>query len=691
MKNVNTPNLPRLTMDIIEYAEQLNAEIWSEVNKQGIMDEVNRIERFKTELASRIIEYMIDNGEVGAPDLCHFQKTKARLTAYDYNDEAESLDLFYLIKADNIACKINRERIHKGFEYLITFYNEAMESKIYRGQSININDEISEVADLIKSTKGKINQLRLYIITDGLIEPSAIPEAEESEDEELLYEYNVWDIQRLFQQYQINSGKAKVEIDFQILFKIELQCIKMIDDNPTVDSYLTIIPGTILASIYRRYSQALLEKNVRTFLQFKGKVNKNIRKTLREQPYMFFSYNNGISTTASKVEIRDMGRASFITKIYDWQIVNGGQTTASIAALINDKKVDLSQVYVPMKLSVIHDKFNYNSIVKDISTYANSQTAIKNSDFSANDPYLIELERMSRNVIVPGNSYYSGSKWFFERMRGQYLDNKEQLNKVDSAAFVRTYPKEHKITKTDIAKIEAAWNRCPYDACRGAEQCYKLFGSSIKKNRPVVTESYYTTLIAKCILFNKIDEIVSSQNQKGYKANMNVYILSSLSFLSDGKLDLQYIWERHRLQDELVAKIEELIPIIWKHLTSNDSMTTSNVSTWSRHTECWDKLKSKLTQTVKLSNCLERTDGRTMYYAYGDNSQQSIVNEMMSIDSNYWFSLVEWAKSHNTLTPMEIKTARNYGTYKSRGKKLSYKEAENAKRIIDKAKELGFE
>ena len=678
-------------MDIIEFAEQLDSEIKSEIDKNGIEDGQIWKELYKTELASRIIEYMIDNGEVGAPELCRFQKTKARITAYDYNSDAESLDLFYLIKADNLASNINREKIHKGFEYLVTFYNEAMESKLFRGQSIDINDEISEVADLIKSTRGKINQLRLYIITDGLTEPSSIPEAEESEEEEFLYEYNVWDIQRIFQQYQINSGKTRVEIDFQNLFKRELQCIKMVDDNPTVDSYLTIIPGTILASIYKRYSQALLEKNVRTFLQFKGKVNKNIRKTLREQPNMFFSYNNGISTTASKVEIREMGRASFITKIYDWQIVNGGQTTASISALMNDKKVNLNQVYVPMKLSVIHDKPNYNSIVKDISTFANSQTAIKNSDFTANDPYLIELENMSRNIFVPGNNYYTGSKWFFERMRGQYIDCKEQLNKVDSDAFMRTYPKEHKITKTDIAKIESAWNRTPYDACRGAEQCYKLFATSIKRNRPLVTESYYTKLISKCIIFNKIDEIVSSQSQRGYKAHMNVYILSAISYLSDGKLDFNYIWERHKLQDELVAKIEELVPIVWKHLTSTDMMTTSNVSAWSRKTECWDKLKSKLTQTVKLHACLEQPDYYSSNNTSCDNNQQSIVNEMMSIESNYWFSLVEWAKSHNSLTPMEIKTARNYGTYKSRGKKLSYKEAENAKRIIDKAKENGFE
>lgn len=677
-------------MNIKEYAELLNSEVWSEVDKDGIVDEQNRIERFKTELASRIIEYMIDNGEVGAPDLCRFKKTKARLTAYDYNDEAESLDLFYFIKADNIAGKINRERINKGFEYLTTFYNEAMAGKLFRGQSIDINDEISEVADLVKSTKGKIQQLRLYIITDGLTEPSSIPEAFESNHEELLYEYDVWDIQRIFQQYQINSGKVKVEIDFPNLYKTELQCIRMVDKNPVVDSYLTIIPGLILANIYKRYSQALLEKNVRTFLQFKGKVNKNIRKTLRENPKMFFSYNNGISTTARKIDIHEVGRACFITKIYDWQIVNGGQTTASIAALLNDKKVDLSQVDVPMKVSVIHDKENYSSIVKDISTFANSQTSIKNSDFTANDPYLIELEKMSRTIIIPGCSYYSGTKWFFERMRGQYIDTKEQLNRIEAKAFVNEYPKKHRITKTDIAKYEAAWNKHPYDACRGAELTFKQFATKIKKNRPAVTESYYKCLIAKCIIYQKIDDFVSYKSHKGYKANMDAYIMSSISYLSNGNLDFDYIWEHQKLHEELERKIDELIPIVWRHLTSTDKYGISNVLAWSRKTECWDKLKTALTNTVKLNQCLKQQRNITDVSNI-DGNQQDLLSEMNSIESNYWFSIANWAKKFpNSLTPIETKAVRNYGTFKSRGKTLTIKEASNAKRIIEKAKENGF-
>lgn len=171
-----------------------------------------------------------------------------------------------------------------------------------------------------------------------------------------------------------------------------------------MDAYMAIIPGVTLAKIYKKYQQVLLEKNVRTFLQFKGKVNKGIRKTLREEPDMFFSYNNGISTTASEIEVKDNEGALYITRLYDWQIVNGGQTTASIAASLNDRDVELGKVFVPMKISVIRDKENCDKIIKAISTSANSQTAIKNSDFSANEPYLVDLETYSRSEWVPNGN-----------------------------------------------------------------------------------------------------------------------------------------------------------------------------------------------------------------------------------------------------------------------------------------------
>ena len=278
----------------------------------------------------------------------------------------------------------------------MSFYRESMNNTLLKSIDVSSNDEIVEVAKLVQSTKGQINQLRLYVITDGLTESDAAGAAVESDDGEYIIEFNVWDMQRVYQQHNIRAGKEKVEIDFPTEYNTELQCLKMSEENPFVDAYMAIIPGGTLAKIYKKYQQVLLEKNVRTFLQFKGKVNKGIRKTLREEPDMFFSYNNGISTTASEIEVKDVDGTLYITRLYDWQIVNGGQTTASIAACLHDKEVELSKVFVPMKVSVIRDVENSDEIVKAISTSANSQTAIKNSDFSANEPYLIDLEKYSR-------------------------------------------------------------------------------------------------------------------------------------------------------------------------------------------------------------------------------------------------------------------------------------------------------
>ena len=645
------------------------------------------------ELASAILEYIEDNGEVNAPEICSFQKTRARVTAYDYNDEAESLDLFYLIKADTLLGKVNNSKIQQGFSYLKSFYNEAMNDTLLKASDVNKNDEIAEVARLVQSTKGNITQLRLYIITDGMTDPSAVPEPEEDKNGDFVIEYNVWDIQRVFQQHNIRAGKEKVEVDFPTDYNTELQCLKMSDDNEFVDAYMAIIPGVTLAKIYKRYQQVLLEKNVRTFLQFKGKVNKGIRKTLREEPDMFFSYNNGISTTASEIELKEVEGSLYITRLYDWQIVNGGQTTASIAASLSDREVDMSKVYVPMKVSVIHDSGNADNLVKAISTSANSQTAIKNSDFSANEPYLIDLENLSRSEWVPNGKSKPVCKWYFERTRGQYLDQLAQLSGLSEKSFKMEYPKNQKITKTDIAKYETLWNMMPYNVCRGGEKNYSLFVADIKRDRPVVTPVYFHNLIAKGILFNTIDSIVKSKKLGGYKANMNAYIMAAISFLSSKNLDLRYIWENQRVQQEVVDKIEELIPLVWIHLTGTSGYgnQSANVGEWTKKPECWNRLKLKLGEFDKFDDSLmqEETneDGSCL-----NSAQRDRIQEAESFSPEFWFGLANWAKTRDLLTPIDRKAAFNFGTMRSRNRGMkSLKQAQYALKIAAHARELGFE
>lgn len=672
-------------MDIREFAQEFQDNVRVTV-EMGNTD-------YDTEVAKGILEYMEDNGEVNAPEICTFQKTRTRITAYDYNDEAESLDLFYLVKADTLLGKVNNSKVQQGFNYLMSFYREAMNGTLLRSVSVENTDEIAEVAKLVQSTKGSINQLRIYVITNGLTDPTCVPSPVESEDDDFIIEYNVWDMQRVYQQHNIRSGKEKVEIDFPIEYNTKLQCLKMSEENPFVDAYMAIIPGITLAKIYKKYQQVLLEKNVRTFLQFKGKVNKGIRKTLREEPDMFFSYNNGISSTATEIETKRSEGALYITRLYDWQIVNGGQTTASIAASLNDREVDLSKVFVPVKISVIRNVDDSDMIVKAISTTANSQTSIKNSDFSANEPYLIDLEKFSRSEWVPNENNRPYCKWYFERTRGQYLDQLAQLSGYNEKSFKIEYPKNQKITKTDIAKYEDSWNLQPYNVCCGAEKNYSLFVSAIKKERPMVTANYFRQIIAKCILFNTIDSIVSSKKLGGYKANMNAYLMSSISFLSDKELDLSYIWKNQKVQQEVIDKIEELIPLVWAHITGNDSAGKqfTDVGPWTKKPECWHRLKLKLGDYDKFDyNLIQKEindDGN-----YLNEEQQNCIQKAESIEPNYWFGLANWAKTKDLLTPLERKTAFNFGTMRSRNRPIkTLKQAQLALKIVEKAKDLGYQ
>lgn len=673
-------------MDIREFAAQFALQM-------RMASEANGTE-LDTEIATGILEYIEFSGEVNAPQVCMFQKTRSRVTAYDYNVEAESLDLFYLIKADTLCGKVNKSKIEQGFNFVSAFYRECMEGKVLKGQDVKPGDEINEVIKLVQSSLGNIKQLRIYVITDGLTPPDYEPPYVEDEEAGLIRVFAVWDMQRIYQQDNIRNGKEKVEIDFPTNYDTDLQCLKMSDDNPRVDAYLAIIRGSTLAKIYKRYQQGLLEKNVRTFLQFKGKVNKGIRKTLREQPEMFFSFNNGISTTASEIETKKVGGILYITRLINWQIVNGGQTTAAIAASLHDSTVDLTKVFVPMKVSVIRDTEKGAELVKEISSTANSQNTVKNSDFSSNEPYLVDFERFSRSEWVPNGNTKPVRKWYFERTRGQYFDQLAQLSDYSKKSFLVEYPRTHKLTKTDIAKYDMAWKQKPMEVCRGAEKFYASFIAEINRTKPVINASYYKQMIGKAILFNTIDETVKAKKLGGYKANMNAYIMASVSLLSRSNLDFTYVWEHQKVQKEVTEAIDDLIPVVWNHLTGGNSSSyrSADVGALSKKVECWTGLKEKVEARFdkfgeKLMQKEVNDDG-----SYLNEAQQNCIAEAQSIEPKQWFALEKWARTHDILTPIERKAAFNYGTMPSRGKKItSLKEAQFALDIITKARELGFE
>ena len=105
--------------------------------------------------------------------------------------------------------------------------------------------------------------------------------------------------------YKISEqAHVPIELDFENFEgeKFDIPCLAANINNSNYKAYIAIISGTSLAKLYECYGARLLEQNVRSFLQFTGKINKGIRATIKNEPHMFLAFNNGIAATADHIE-----------------------------------------------------------------------------------------------------------------------------------------------------------------------------------------------------------------------------------------------------------------------------------------------------------------------------------------------------------------------------------------------------
>lgn len=411
--------------------------------------------------------------------------------------------------------------------------------------------------------------------------------------------FDVYDIERLYQIIFSNDLAYKpLVIRLKNKYRQELTMIKVNDENTVYDCFVGVMPGKLLAQIYKDEGQELIQKNVRSYLQATGKVNKGIKASLANEPGMFMAYNNGISTIADSIVLDSKSeqmesQVVRIKEITGWQIVNGGQTTASIYNAFQNK-LPLDHVNVQVKLSVIKDKEKGSEIAANISKYANSQNKINMSDFNANDDYHIEMERISRHTFIPTEKGKSTDQWFYERARGQYM---VELNRQPTAKarkeFKEHIPKKRCVSKTVAAKCVMAYMGYPYYVSKGLETNFVFFSDMIKQGEiPKPTLNSYIDMINKVIIFQQCDHIVASLNFGGYKAQINYYTVALLGKYCSDLYDPEYIWKCQDISPEMRAKIEDLALKVWKHF-QNPSIKGVNITQWCKKEDCWDLLQSR--------------------------------------------------------------------------------------------------
>lgn len=462
-------------------------------------------------------------------------------------------------------------------------------------------------------------------------------------------------------------------------------------------AYLSAVPGQVLADIYERYGPRLLERNVRSFLQARGKVNKGIRATILNEPEHFLAFNNGITVTASRLRMEPLPDGGIgIGALDDLQIVNGGQTTASIYAARRRDNADLSHLAVAAKITVVRPEL-LDEFVPKITRYANSQNRVNEADFYASDPFHVELERLSRTVWAPAaDGTQRQTKWFYERARGQYLDEIAREGTPGRQRALRSvYPTSQKFTKTDLAKFENAWAALPHVVSLGAEKNFRDFTMRLaERGRIEVTPEYFQRLVAKAILFRQTERIVSGQNFGGYRANIVAYAVAYLSHATQQRVNLDAIWRLQGLDPSLEAVIAEAARAIREVIV--DPPRGGNVTEWSKRKECWEavlRLEVADVGTLGSSTLISMQRKRQVSETlddYVDPGEDELISRIAALPPTLWFELSHWAKETGNLQGWQRSIAFSLGRVATGGGRPSRKQAAQAEKILDEAQRLGF-
>lgn len=523
-----------------------------------------------------------------------------QIDGFGFNSD-EGLDLFIADFDQRSALEtLTRTEVTTFVKRLTSFFSRSLSGELHR--SLEETSEVYAVARTIHERGGKFGRVRLYVLSERQLSDRFESIDLSLNEDATPVALHIWDMSRLHRLRTSRNQKEIIEIDFGSFATGPIPCLPAHLESDVYKSYLLALPGSVLADLYARYGARLLEQNVRAFLQATNKANRGIRDTILGDPGMFFAYNNGVTATASAVDVETDGDATRVRAIRDLQIVNGGQTTASLFHARRKEKADLSKVFVQMKLTVI-DESRFEEVVPKISQYANTQNTVNAADFFANHPFHIQMESFSRRLWAPAPpGQQTETKWYYERVRGQYKEEQARLDARGKRVFLQQNPKSQLLRKTDLAKYDNIWDDDPVRVNLGAQKNFARYavriGEEWKKDAERFDEQYFKQAVARAIIFKSSERIVSAQTwyEGGYRANIVNYanaLLSHALGAEDLQLDVGALWQVQRIPDTLSSVIASLAEVVNDELTSS-SRGSSNVSEWAKKTDCWTAILKHL-------------------------------------------------------------------------------------------------
>jgi hypothetical protein len=614
-----------------------------------------------------VTDIIVESGDLETADRCYFVKHGIRVDGYG-GDPIDADGVLSLIICDYNSepelVSANKTDIESVCKRASNFVSSSLSSRFV--EQLDESSLEYGLADLIRQRWASIRKVRIIFVTTKVLnlrkssfEPIPI--------NGISAQFSCWDLARLHSF--VVSGKEKEPVDVQMSeYGGSISVLPAHESDSEFRSYLCVMPARALALIYSEFGTQLLEKNVRVFLQAKGSVNKGIKRSLENEPARFFAYNNGITATAESIETSQTKMGISLDRISDFQIVNGGQTTASIFDAHN-RNIPLDKVFVQMKLTVV-SKDRSSQIVQDISRYANSQNRVTEADFFSNHEFHVAFEKLSRRLVAPPrpNSTIQ-THWFYERARGQYPNAKQSCGSAsERKKFESLNPRDQLITKTDLAKVLNTFRGFPHIVSKGAQASFSFFAKEVnskwengESGPSFVNEKFFKDSVARVILFRFLEKQVSIQSwyQGGYRANVVCYALALFAdrVKSSGKLiDYSQVWALQQVPDAVGSMLVELAEYCHGHLVHPPEGSPSNVTEYAKTERCWELLStsdyrlpiavSPYLRTKSKDLELERISKQKA----GFDATVELQLTLIAKGPQFWAAVLEYCSQNNLVT-----------------------------------------
>jgi len=573
-------------MELAEFLRETQATVRAQMQDGALYEELV--------YANIVMDHMAEIGMTFEPVQCHFEgkvgNAILRLSGYALSDDNDQLDLFVsLYQGVDEPTRIPDAETKTAVEQCFRFLSLCAQGTL--APKLDPTNDVRSLAETLQAIYNDLEQIRIFVITDRIANSKSFKTKEINGKAVRL---EVMDIERLHRHISEGKPRDELVIDFNELSGQPLPCVFVNGQNDDYDYALTAVPGDALRLLYEKFGARLLEANVRSFLSVKGKgVNAGIQSTLRNSPERFMAYNNGIVMVADEIRLgNSLDGSTGIAWIKGLQIVNGGQTTASL--YFTKKKypeVDLSSVRVAAKIIVmrVQDPAKEEALVSDISRFANSQNAVRQSDLSANKPFHVEIEKISRTVYCPDGV----SQWFYERAAGSYntLLAREGTTPAKLKKIKDAIPASRRLTKTDLAKYLNAWDQKPEVVSLGAQKNFDRFMASLVppegQEVKLPTTADFKAMIAKAKLYRDAQKMIRPMFQ-AFQANITAYTVSVTAMMLANRIDLEKIWSNQAVSYELLKQIET-----WARQVSNvlhESAGKKMISEWAKKPECRDAI-----------------------------------------------------------------------------------------------------